>query len=187
MARPPRRASAPAIPGSTTASIAEARIGIARSMPQKLWARSTSDGSTVSVPGARETSSKPYVGRIVSTFEWKTRRCAGPDASVVEEIPLRSITCSPCSAGRSISRRPSLPARQLRLPEVGPGAFPIESQLEPAGSLGIGQVVADPLDRRPIARPDDLLVCLVDLVPVRVVMLVREAWFGVRPQTHGED
>ena len=46
-------------PRSTTASIAEARIGIARSMPQNVWARSTSAGSMVSVPGASETSSKP--------------------------------------------------------------------------------------------------------------------------------
>ncbi len=59
---------------------------MARSMPQNVWVRSTSAGSTVSVPGASETSSKPYVGRIVSTFEWKTRRVAAGDASV------RSIT-----------------------------------------------------------------------------------------------
>jgi hypothetical protein len=44
------------------------------------------------VPGARETSSKPYVGRIVSTFERKTRRCAALDGSVVVGEPGRSIT-----------------------------------------------------------------------------------------------
>ncbi len=53
-------------------------------MPSRIPAmsteRSTSAGSTVSVPGARETSSKPYVGRMESTLERKTRRAA---ASVV--------------------------------------------------------------------------------------------------------
>ena len=45
-------------------------------MPQSSMARSTSAGSIVLVPGASETSSKPYVGRIESTFEWKIRRFA---------------------------------------------------------------------------------------------------------------
>jgi hypothetical protein len=58
-ASPPRRASSPAIRASTTASIAEARMGICRSTPQKTWVRSTSAGSIVSVPGASDTSSKP--------------------------------------------------------------------------------------------------------------------------------
>ena len=59
---------------------------MARSMPPNVWVRSTSAGSTVSVPGASETSSKPYVGRIVSTFEWKTRRWAAR-----AEVRLRSV------------------------------------------------------------------------------------------------
>ena len=56
---PPSRASSPDSRTSTTASMAAARIGIPRSMPQNDWRRSMSSGSTVSVPGASETSSNP--------------------------------------------------------------------------------------------------------------------------------
>ena len=38
------------------------------------WLRSTSAGSTVFTPGASETSSKPYVGRIESTLDANARR-----------------------------------------------------------------------------------------------------------------
>jgi hypothetical protein len=58
-ASPPSRDSAPANAGSTTASMAEARIGMARSISANVCVRSTSLGSIVSVPGASETSSKP--------------------------------------------------------------------------------------------------------------------------------
>jgi hypothetical protein len=77
IASPPSAAIAPANRGSTTASIADAMIGIPSSTPQNLWPSSTSAGSIVTDPGASETSSKPYDGRRPSTFERKTRRFAG--------------------------------------------------------------------------------------------------------------
>src|SRR5258706_3479494 len=51
-------------------------IGMSSAIPQNSWPSSTSAGSIVSVPGGRDTYSKPYVGRRSSTFERKTRRLA---------------------------------------------------------------------------------------------------------------
>ena len=82
---------------------------------------------------------------------------------------------------------PSLPARQLRRPEVRPGPGSVEGQLEPAGALRLGQVVADPLDGGPVARPDDLLVGLVEVVPAGVVVLAGQARLGARLEADRED
>src|SRR6266536_1071006 len=122
---PPSRASSPAIRASTTASMAEARIGMARSMPQKVWARSTSDGSMVLVPGASETSSKPYVGRRWSTLDRKARRWA---ASVPDATPLLGVM--PGASGASDPWRNLASVSSRPRPRAGAGCTPVY-QTEP--------------------------------------------------------
>ena len=137
------------------------------SMPANVCARSTSAGSMVSVPGASETSSKPYVGRIVSTFEWKTRRCAAPIRGVrrrrsVDHVALLCRLTVGCLWPRVYQRPTAVTGPRL----------PSGRQLEPGRALRVGEVVADALDRRPVAGPDDLAMGLVERQPAGAVVLV---------------
>src|SRR4029079_18539856 len=66
-------------------------------------------------------------------------------------------------------------------------AIPIQRQLEPRSALALAEVVTDPLDRRPVARPDDLGVRLVDAEPARVVVLVGKRRVDPVPDPYGED
>src|SRR4029077_15900450 len=72
-------------------------------------------------------------------------------------------------------------------PEFGAGTLAVERQLEPAGPLWLRQVVQDALDRRPGARPDDLVVRLFEIVPARPVVLIREVRLGFGLETDRED
>ena len=123
---------------------------------QNVWARSTSAGSIVSVPGASETSSKPYVGRMVSTLEWKTRRWAA--AAIRDGRRRRPIDqCRPsCAASRWAAccrESTSDPGRRtVCVSGIDAAAAAVERQLEPGGPLRVGEVVADPLDRRRDSR-----------------------------------
>ena len=79
---------------------------MASGMPHSSTDRSTSLGSTVFVPGASETSSNPYVGRIESTFERKTRRLAAGLAAVPVDWVCSSKVASSWRV-ESTKRRPS--------------------------------------------------------------------------------
>ena len=97
-----------------------------------------------------------------------------PESDRAAAAPARSRATS---ARRGPTRRtfPRSTDRYQRVslgdPRSDAGALAGEGQLEPGRPLRLGQVVADPLDRGPVARPDDLLVGLVEVVPARAVVL----------------
>src|SRR6478752_6595085 len=115
------------------------------------------------------------VSRIPSAMGSQSRRRRLPGCRRLGRMLRRSVAAT------------RLPARQLRRPEFGARALAVERQLEPAGPLWLGQVIADAFDCRPVARPDDLLVRLFELVPARAVVLVREARLGFGPEADRKD
>ena len=86
----------------------------------------------------------------------------------VEDAPLRGARSGSLADGAPVrvdhgaeSTEPATPVgRATRLDPLA-----VERQLEPGGPIRVGQVVADPLDRGPVARPDDLLVGLLEGMP----------------------
>ena len=168
----PARRDAPAhrpIRGSTTASIADARIGIARSMPQNVWAEV--DVGRLDRVGARgERHVLEAVGR--------------PDRVHlrVEDAPLRGARrlgsrgrAGSFDHGAAVCPRPATPV----------GRAPADRR---AGRRGSARTRAldpdrtgrrDPLDRRPVARPDDLLGASSRACPRGAVVLGREARLGI--------
>ena len=140
---------------------------MASSMPQNTWPSSTSFGSIVSRPGARETSSKPYVGRRRSTFEL--------NAGIVDAFVDGFVGAVPCSIKR---RSSSLPVRWLRslaraIRLVG-DALAVQPEAEPRGALGLLEVVADAIDGVPVGRPDDLAPGVLERQPAEGRVLVRK-------------
>ena len=94
-------------------------------------ARSTSAGSMVSVPGASETSSKPYVGRMPVDLRMEARRCAAPSGVCV--VAVRSITWPSCAASLWAALAPSLPAAT----RLGRGPAAGGQLAEPARALRV--------------------------------------------------
>src|SRR4029453_2504247 len=137
---------------------------------------------------ARETSSKPYVGRIVSTFEWKTRRDAAADAASEGGVAwVRSITWPSCAASRlgCLCARVYQRSRIRRSSALRPVA--VEREFETTRPPRVGEVIADPFDGGAIAGPDDLAVGVLDRQPEGVVVFVRQTRLRIDADTDRED
>ena len=101
-------------------------------------------------PGASETSSKPYVGRIVSTFEWKTRRWAAEAEIRLGPVDHVALLCRLTVGCRLAPSLPAAPPGRRASPQA------LSVELEPrAPRSGSATSRSDPLDRRrdTAARP----------------------------------
>ena len=155
-------------------------------MPQKSGRGRRRRARWCSVPGASETSSKPYVGRIVSTFEWKTRRWAARSRAGGRRSRVRvdhvALLCR-LTVGLAARR-----VYQPVAPVISRRSAVRRRAAEPGRALRIGQVVADRArsrSGRPARRPAR---CASSRGSQRgVVVLVREDRLGVRPDAGGED
>src|SRR5688572_29181260 len=121
--------------------------GPARRPRSRRWAGSCRPSSGTRAGWPREW---PRVARF--------GRSRGPPVPPHGGLPLDPESTSDATKGGAANGSREWPRRAASAREPVAG----EGQLEPRGALGIGEVVADALDGRPVAGPDDLAMGIID-------------------------